>query len=389
MINYPITYLSAASLLAGAAGLIPLFFRKHLPSFLKDYWMLLTLFLVISILRGISNVLEWSTITLSMDWFEDFIEIFQAFLLGILLYSIFQHRMLETVQESETKSRKLVDQMTESQAEREELLQKLEFKNRELQSIVYIASHDLKSPLVNIIGFNGELRLACRKLAEILEPFPNPELQRQVQPIIRDIQESQMFIESGGQKMQVLIDGLLTVSRIGTQPIHIEPVDMNALIEGILRSMKYQIQKSGASIHVETLPPCMGDPGQVNQVFSNLIDNAIKYLDPNRPGTITISGEASNKLNLYHVSDNGIGIRPEYFDKIFEIYHRLNPGDKNKGQGLGLTIILRIMERLGGQVSVRFSLPCSMRVIDFLPQLSGVYSLHPAETDASGVFGGG
>jgi signal transduction histidine kinase len=288
-----------------------------------------------------------------MDWFEDFIEIFQAFLLGILLYSIFQHRMLETVQESETKSRKLVDQMTESQAEREELLQKLEFKNRELQSIVYIASHDLKSPLVNIIGFNGELRLACRKLAEILEPFPNPELQRQVQPIIRDIQESQMFIESGGQKMQVLIDGLLTVSRIGTQPIHIEPVDMNALIEGILRSMKYQIQKSGASIHVETLPPCMGDPGQVNQVFSNLIDNAIKYLDPNRPGTITISGEASNKLNLYHVSDNGIGIRPEYFDKIFEIYHRLNPGDKNKGQGLGLTIILRIMERLGGQVSVQ------------------------------------
>lgn len=352
MSNQVIAFMEFVGLIGGAIGLVFLLLFKEYSSFLKIYWLLILCVLLVGLLKSASNVFEWSGVTLSLDWFEDFVEILQAILIGILFYSIFQHRVFEKVQESETRYRGLVQQMTIAQNEREDLLHKLEYKNRELQSIVYIASHDLKSPLVNILGFNGELRLACRKLSEMLKQSNCPELIGAVRPLVRDIQESQMFIESGGNKMQVLIDGLLTVSRIGTQPILIQRIDMNAMLEGVLRTMKYQIQTAKAQVHVGELPPCMGDPAQVNQVFTNLIDNALKYLKPDTPGAVSITGQRDGKMSVYRVTDNGIGIRQEYFSKIFEIYHRLNPESENSGQGLGLTIVLRIMERLGGEVSL-------------------------------------
>ncbi|MCE5185721.1 MAG: HAMP domain-containing histidine kinase, partial [Planctomycetaceae bacterium] len=200
--------------------------------------------------------------------------------------------------------------------------------------------------------FNGELRLACKKLPDLLKQSNCRDLHKAVKPLVKDIQESQMFIESGGQKMQVLIDGLLAVSRIGTQPLHIGPIDMNPMLEGILRTMKFQLQKQAVQVEVASLPLCTGDPSQVNQVFTNLIDNAVKYMDPSRPGRITVTGQVSDGTSIYRVTDNGIGIRPQYFGKIFEIYHRLDPENENSGQGLGLTIISRIMERLGGQITV-------------------------------------
>lgn len=351
MSSYWVALTSVLEFAAGIAGLAFLL-RPHRSLFLKRCRLLVAAFLVISLLASISNLVEWTSVTDAMDKVEDFVEIFQAFLFGILIYTVYQNRLLETVQENETRYRGICDEMTRSQAEREDLLHKVEFKNRELQSIVYIASHDLKSPLVNILGFNGELRLACRKLSDTLEKLDQPDLCKAIEPLVADIHEAQTFIESGGRKMEVLINGLLTVSRIGTQPIHIEPVDMNAMIEGILRTMKFQVQTSGAKITVEPLPDCMADPAQVNQVFTNLIDNALKYLDPARPGVITITGRQNGRISVYRVTDNGIGIRRQYFENIFEIYHRLNPTDEKSGQGLGLTIVSRIMERLHGTVTV-------------------------------------
>jgi signal transduction histidine kinase len=351
MSSYWVVFTSVLGFLAGTTGLVLLLSRHRCP-LLKRYRLLLFILLLIGLMISVSNIVEWASVTTTMDEVEDFVEIFQAFLFGLLIYSVYQNRLLEKVQENEIKSRGLCQEMTKTQAEREDLLHKLEFKNRELQSIVYIASHDLKSPLVNILGFNGELRLACRKLSERLEKLKQPELQKEIEALVAEVHEAQTFIESGGRKMEVLIDGLLTVSRIGTQPIHIEPVDMNALIESILRTMKFQVQTSGAKITVGPLPGCMADPAQVNQVFTNLIDNALKYLDPLRPGVITITGKQANHTAVYRVTDNGIGIRKQYFENIFEIYHRLNPADEKNGQGLGLTIVSRIMERLHGTVTV-------------------------------------
>ena len=126
---------------------------------------------------------------------------------------------------------------------------------------------------------------------------------------------------------------------------------MNKMIAGIMKAMEFQIQGSGATLTVSDLPDCLGDATQINQVFSNLLDNAIKYLRPGRPGKISIIGRLVNKTAVYEVEDNGIGIPEEHQHKIFEIFHRLNP-NAGEGEGLGLTIAQRILERQNGKIRV-------------------------------------
>lgn len=173
---------------------------------------------------------------------------------------------------------------------------------------------------------------------------------QRIDPLLEDIQQALYFIDSGAEKMQILIDGLLKLSRIGSVELTLQPVHMNALLNSIVESMRFQIQKSGGQILIEDLPPCQSDLYQVNQVFSNLLDNAVKYLDPGRPGKIRITGTEKDGVCEYRVIDNGIGIEPEHHAKIFEIFHRLNPQGSVQGLGLGLAIVLRILDKLDGSI---------------------------------------
>lgn len=277
-----------------------------------------------------------------------------------------------------------VTEQIESELERERLLKKLDTKNRELQSIVSVASHDLKSPLVNILGFNGELSTCCKSLVDLIQNNIPETINQQVHLLIKDMTEAQSFIQSGGKKMQVLIDGLLTISRIGTQEMQIENIDMNHLLEDVRRSMNYQIQNNGITLHIEDLPPCASDSRQLNQVFSNLLDNAIKYMDPARPGIIRITGQKKNGTCEYRVIDNGIGISREHYRKIFEIYHRLNPDNENSGHGLGLTIVATILERLGGSVRVESEPGSGSSFIIRLPAM--IKNQKEDTTQKSGLF---
>jgi chemotaxis family two-component system sensor kinase Cph1 len=236
----------------------------------------------------------------------------------------------------------------------QKLLRELEAKNEELESIVFIASHDLRSPLVNIEGFTGELQKACREIDELIRKGrDDPKVRQRIEFLLnQDIPESLGFITAGTSKMDNLLTGLLRLSRIGKATLHIRPIDMNALMKTILGSMRYQIRQENIEVELEELPPCMGDVIQINQVFTNLIDNAIKYRRPECPCRIRISGRREGERCLYRIEDNGIGIAPAYQERIFEIFHQLNPGSPKRGEGLGLTIVRRILERHNGSVSV-------------------------------------
>jgi len=239
-----------------------------------------------------------------------------------------------------------------AEQERERLLRTLASKNEELQSIVYIASHDLKTPLVNIQGFADQLASACEQFCALLGETSIPDsLRTRFDSVLTDdIPESLHFIRAGAAKMQSLLDGLLDVARAGTATVKIRPLDMNDLMGRIIAAMQYQITAAGASVAVDPLPDCLGDSDRLNQVFTNILCNAVKYLQPGRPGRIIVTGRLEDSHAVYCVRDNGRGIAPQHSSKVFEIFHRLDPNDSAGGEGLGLTIARRIVERHNGRI---------------------------------------
>ncbi len=226
-------------------------------------------------------------------------------------------------------------------------------KNKELETIVYIASHDLRSPLVNIQGFSKELAQACERVLQLLTSKDGQNVNRaELESILaRDIPEAMKYIQAGVSKIDALLAGFLRFSRLGRVAMKIERLNLNTLLAGIAQTMEFQLRTAGVRLQIRKLPPGRGDSVLTNQVFSNLLDNACKYLDPERPGVITISGRPYGGRAIYKVEDNGIGIAPKHQGKIFEIFHRLNPA-VGTGEGLGLTIAQRILERQDGRIWV-------------------------------------
>jgi two-component system, chemotaxis family, sensor kinase Cph1 len=235
--------------------------------------------------------------------------------------------------------------------EREHLLNELAEKTKELEQMVYITSHDLRSPLVNIQGFTRELDESFKQAHQILDSRDVPSaIKKKLAPILgEDIPHAIQYILANSSKMNSLLSGLLRLSRLGRAPLNIKRLDMNRLMAEVVASFEFQVKESGARIMVEGLPPCHGDETQVNQVFSNLLDNALKFLDPDKSGRIMISGKAEKGQVTYCIEDNGIGIADKDRERIFEIFCRLDP-DASAGEGLGLAIVRKILDRHSGRV---------------------------------------
>ncbi len=229
----------------------------------------------------------------------------------------------------------------------------LERSNRELQDFAHVVSHDLRAPLVNLQGFSHELRLSCERLPSVLVDVPMPEAKRRELAILleEDIPEAIEFITTNATKMDGLLAGVLQLSRVGQAALTIRPLDINQMMSEIVRSRQFAIEQAGASVQVDSLPDCSGDQLQINQVFSNLLDNALKYLEPNRLGVIRVCGQEEPNQVVYSIEDNGIGIAAQHHDSIYKVFHRLDP-QRGTGEGLGLTIVQRILDRHGGKIWV-------------------------------------
>jgi signal transduction histidine kinase len=225
-------------------------------------------------------------------------------------------------------------------------------KIKELEQVLYVTSHDLRSPLVNIQGYTDEIIYSIEKLKNYFDKMEVPsEIRDEINEIIDDnLPESKKFILAGITKMHTLIGGLLKLSRLGRVEIELLQLDMNRLIKDVVSNFKFKFKKENIKLEISDLPPGIGDYAQINMVFSNLIDNALKFLDPERPGHIRISGYEDNDKSVYCIEDNGIGIAPEYKDKIFEIFRQLTPSVE--GEGLGLSIVRMILEKNEGLIRV-------------------------------------
>lgn len=235
---------------------------------------------------------------------------------------------------------------------RQETERELALKNKELESIVYISSHDLRSPLVNIQGFGEELKHSSADLQELITKKSFTDLDRKkIDQIVKsEIPEFIEFIVASANKMDLLQQGLLQISRLGKAKLEMRQLDMNGLLRDIVESMQYQLRSKEVEVKVDDLPACFGDMPTVNQVFTNILDNAVKYLDETRQGKIAVSGNIEDGYAVYSVKDNGRGIDDSNVKKVFELFYRVDPQNGVSGEGLGLSLVARIINRHGGKV---------------------------------------
>ena len=234
------------------------------------------------------------------------------------------------------------------------MIDELTYKNKEMEQIIYVASHDLRSPLLNIQGFSKELQKSLEQMHTILHKsnVSDEIMEEFAEPLEEDIPDALRFILTSSSRMDKLLSGILRLSRMGRLALNIKQLDMNKLISEIIESHGYKIKEANVKLQIDELPACRGDDVQINQVFSNLLDNALKYLDSNREGKVRISGNKEDGHVVYCLEDNGIGIAVRHQDNIFEMFHRLDPGDSVVGEGLGLSIVHRILDRHGGKIWV-------------------------------------
>ena len=150
-------------------------------------------------------------------------------------------------------------------------------------------------------------------------------------------------------KIDTLISGLLQVSRTGYMQISPTVINMNQLIEEIIEAFQFSVTKNNVRIIVEELPDCESDPIHINQIFSNLIDNAIKYSKRDADNEITVGGYIEMESIVYFVKDNGIGIDKKNYKKVFEIFRQINP-ENNNGMGLGMTIVSKLLKHIDGEI---------------------------------------
>ena len=221
--------------------------------------------------------------------------------------------------------------------------------NEDLNQFAYSASHDLQEPLRMLIVYSQLLERRCK------EALTGPG---------RDYLS---FIVDGARRMEMLLSDLLAymqVVNIGRQ--HVEPVDANTIITGVLDTLAVSIQESKAKVTVETFPPLPLQEFHLVQLFQNLISNAVKYRSERAP-EIHISCKPLEGQWMICVNDNGIGIPPEYCDEVFKVFKRLHDKDKYPGTGIGLAICQKIVERYGGKIWIESALGQGSTVCITLP----------------------
>ncbi len=219
----------------------------------------------------------------------------------------------------------------ERTAELTEAVAELKRSNRDLEQFAYVSSHDLQEPLRMVTSF-------VQLLAD-----------RYKDKVDEDGKKFISFAVEGALRMRTLINDLLAYSRVNSRAQPFQPTDCEALLKDVLQGLALRIEETGAEVTHDSLPTVSGDRTQLAQVFQNLIGNAIKFRSE-KPPCVHIGVERRDTEWIFSVRDNGIGIPPECHEKIFIIFQRLHTRRYYEGNGIGLAIVKRIVERHGGTI---------------------------------------
>ncbi len=228
--------------------------------------------------------------------------------------------------------------------------------NIELKSFANIVAHDFRTPMVNLKGFSGELETSLAELRRILKDnivhVPDT-VQRQINILLdSEIPDALSFIDSSVDRLSRMVDALLQLSRIGRREMNYQTIDMNSLVSEVLASYRKLIEDKNIAVRVGILPQIRSDIVATEQIIGNLVDNALKYLVPGRPGTIAIDCLDRGNEYLFWVEDNGRGVAADDLEKIFDLFRRAGRQDV-PGEGMGLACVRTLVRQLGWENLVR------------------------------------
>ncbi|WP_118179871.1 sensor histidine kinase [Paraburkholderia phosphatilytica] len=228
-------------------------------------------------------------------------------------------------------------------------------QTQENETFIYSVSHDLRSPLVNLQGFSKELIHACDDLREAVREssLPGDEREHIDRLIDEDIGEALHYLQTAVLRASHIIDALLRLSRVGRVEYRHQEVDVRDIVQRVVDAMQVSIRARGAQVVQGELPAVWGDPTALEQIFANLIGNAVNYLNPAREGRIEIGTTPPppgvHSLRIFYIRDNGLGIPAMALPRLFSAFQRLH-GNVAAGEGVGLALVRRMVERHGGRV---------------------------------------
>ncbi len=250
----------------------------------------------------------------------------------------------------------------------------LEQAYSEIQQFSYIVSHDLRSPLASIIGFSNELKVCFGDIQGWLERnapnLPEDEIRSLADNIEQRIPEALEFIQASSDKMDHLVEALLKLSRLGRRDFRWESLDVQELVSAAVEALAFQIESADINVEVRDLPTVTADRLSLEQIFGNLIDNAIKYMADDRPGEIVIEAAMEPDEVTFAVRDNGRGIAREDFDDVFRIFRRVGK-PAVEGEGMGLAYVRTLVHRHGGKIWVESALGEGTSFLFSLPTSAG------------------
>lgn len=220
--------------------------------------------------------------------------------------------------------------------------------NDEIQRFAFIVSHDLRSPLVNIMGFTSELAALQDEIFADPKSGDAPAKREQQR---KDFTEALGFIKASIAKMDRLINAILQLSRAGRREFVPRDLDLTALVKNLANDVAHRANEAGAKVEIGDLPTITSDRLALEQIFSNLLDNAIKYLRRDLPGQIEVNGSERSGFAVIQVSDNGRGIDPKDHERVFELFRRAGTQDV-PGEGIGLAHVRALVRRIGGSIKV-------------------------------------
>ncbi len=234
-----------------------------------------------------------------------------------------------------------------------ERTRELQEANEEIKNFAYIVSHDLRAPLVNLKGFAAELRSSLTILEndchDLLPSLERSKQERLHQTFQEDIPEALQYIESSVSGMDSFTKAILKLSRLGRLQLEIIPVDTQSIVNKTLETLGYQISQQNIQVTLGNLPKIYADVVAMEQIFGNILANAVAYLEPNRRGEIEVSAEVNANEILFSVRDNGRGIAKEDMGKVFAPFRRAGKQDV-PGEGMGLAYVQTLVRRHGGRI---------------------------------------